>query len=105
MLIIDVTKHSYTHNKVKEVDPVHAMKVYGEVEVQLHSLLTLAQDGSELHAPDDLPMGTVSTDERLGWPQSWSGCFQEKEKFLVPARYQTTIPWLLCSSLIDCQAW
>jgi hypothetical protein len=54
----DITKHSYTHNTVQEVDPVHAMKAYERSEVWLHSFFTFTQD-----APDALPMGTVSIDE------------------------------------------
>jgi hypothetical protein len=67
----------------------HAMIPYWEVEVQLHSLLTVLEDMSvQLHAPSAVPLGKESPyafDRRLGGPQSHSGRSNWEKKSLAPA--------------------
>jgi len=66
------------------------------VEIQLHTFLTSALDGSQLHAPSTLPPGKqppwYSLDRRLGGPQSRSGCGDdEKNSFTAPTENQTLV--------------
>jgi hypothetical protein len=52
----------YYYSIVKKgVFPIHAMKAYRSVEVQLHSFLTLLLDGDELLAPVALLPGKNSS--------------------------------------------
>jgi len=78
--------------------PVHAMK---EVEVPVHSFLTLALDKhGQLHAPVTLCLGIpwYPWSRRLGGQQSRSVHLRKTDKSLAPLRNRTMIPWL--SSLL-----
>jgi hypothetical protein len=78
------------------VDPVHAMKTYGEAGVQLHILLVSLLHGSVQSAscPGHIILGKNPRhllDGVLGGPQSCS-VFCEQEKNLVLGRNRTLIP-------------
>jgi hypothetical protein len=55
----------------------HVMKMYGEVEIQLHTSLTSAWYGGAWGK-----WTRYQLDRRLGEPHSWSGCCKE-EKYLL----------------------
>ena len=78
--------------------PVHAMK---EVEVPVHSFLTLALDRhGQLHTPATVCLGIpwYLRSRRLGGPQSRSVQLSKTDKSLAPLRKRTMSPWL--SSLL-----
>ena len=56
------------------VVPMHTIKAYVEVEVELHWFLTLALDGSQCSA--SCP-GLFNTPPPTG-PQNWSGCLRQE---------------------------
>lgn len=81
---------------VQKVVPVYAIKAYEEMEVQLHSNLTLTTDGvsGQLHVPAALPPekeSVVPAKQKAGWaPQpvltSWV-----RYKYVATGGNRTTI--------------
>jgi hypothetical protein len=80
-VLLLIFKLGYEHAEVRESSTVvlvleqqHAMRMYGGVEVKLHTFLILILDGSDYpQAPPPLPT-QVPFCRRSGGPNTWSGC-------------------------------
>lgn len=85
--------------KVQIVSLFAAMKVYGRVEVWLHSFLILALWGRVVRfMPGCFIRGgggeilQYSLNGRLSGPENWSGRCGEEISVVAPTKYQTMIP-------------
>jgi len=92
------------------------MKIYGGLEVHLHTFLISAVDGGEWSASCPSCFTTRESpwnpmDRRLCGYQSWSGCSDKEMKFLPPlginpgcpacslVSIPTELPWLHATSV------
>jgi hypothetical protein len=77
--VVPLLNQVQNHEDILYLTKNHTMKMYGEVDVQLHIFLTLALDGGECSVSDLSHFTPVERDPqypldtRLGGPQSQSG--------------------------------
>jgi len=87
------------HKDIPYLIKHHAMKIYGEVEVQLHIFLTLALDGGEWLASCPVHFTTRESTPGVHWIGGWGGSrvsldMVEKRRnpLIAPAGNQTLVP-------------